>query len=226
MEGLRATLRRQGHRRILLFAVPLALLGLALVLLWSWAIGPTTPPLASSPATSSRRATAPASTTGGAVTGAPTTSTLVRAPAGDPARVQIPAIKVDARLLPVGLEPNGQMQVPPFGSAGWYRLGPRPGASGPAVIVAHVDTKFGPDVFYRLRDLRAGDTVEVTYSQGAVVRFAVQRSEEHGKSALPVARIWNQTTEPVLRMITCAGEFDRASGHYVDNLIVYASLAG
>ncbi len=179
--------------------------------------------------TSIRRHQAPPSvvTTGTTTTTSGTSrTTLVPAPAGEPARVRIPVIKVDARLIPVGLEPNGEMQVPPFGVAGWYRLGNKPGASGPAVIVAHVDTKSGPDVFYRLRDLRAGDTVDVTYTTGAVVRFAVQRSEEHGKSALPVARIWNQTADPVLRLITCTGAFDRASGHYVDNLIVYASLAG
>jgi hypothetical protein len=40
-----------------------------------------------------------------------------------------------------------------------------------------------------------------------------------------VARIRNPTRRPVLRLITCGGSFDRATGHYRDNVIVDASLA-
>ena len=53
----------------------------------------------------------------------------------------------------------------------------------------------------------------------------VERVERQPKQALPTARIWDHTRRPVLRLITCGGSFDRASGHYRDNVIVYASLA-
>jgi sortase (surface protein transpeptidase) len=142
-----------------------------------------------------------------------------------PQRVVIPSIGVDAELIPVGLKPDGTMEVPDFGLAAWYDLGPKPGAAGPAVIVAHVDSKRGPDVFYRLRELTPGDQVEVTYPEGRTVAFTVEGKEQISKSELPVDRIWLQTQAPILRLITCGGEFDRSTGHYRSNVIVYASLA-
>ena len=50
----------------------------------------------------------------------------------------------------------------------------------------------------------------------------VERVERRPKEALPTERIWNRTSEPVLRLITCGGSFDRSSGHYRDNIIVFA----
>lgn len=141
----------------------------------------------------------------------------------DPAAVTIPAIGVDAALVGLGLQPDGAMQVPDFGLAGWYAQGPLPGAPGPAVLVGHVDSKSGPDVFYRLRELVAGDQVIVRDAAGAEHAFTVQRVDQVDKDALPVDEIWNATAEPVLRLITCGGSFDRASGHYRDNVIVYAA---
>lgn len=141
---------------------------------------------------------------------------------GEPVRITIPAIAVDARIVPVGLKPDGAMQTPEFGLAGWYAPGPKPGQPGPAVVVAHVDSRAnGPDVFFRLRELHAGDQVTVHY--GADTRtFAVTGTEQAAKTALPAGRIWNRTTAPVLRLITCGGAFDRAAGSYLDNVIVYA----
>jgi sortase (surface protein transpeptidase) len=114
--------------------------------------------------------------------------------------------------------------VPPFGVAGWFGVGPAPGTPGPAVVVAHVDSKKGPDVFYRLKQLVAGDEILVYDKNGDVAEFAVDSSEMTLKSELPTERIWDNTRDPVIRLITCAGKFDRASGHYLSNLIVYGHL--
>lgn len=145
---------------------------------------------------------------------------------GDPLRITIPAIGVDAPLVPVGLEADGAMRTPDFGHAAWYAPGPRPGAPGPAVVVAHVDSKAnGPDVFFRLRELAAGDEVVVHYRTSAVT-FVVTGKEQAPKTALPTKRIWNGATAPVLRLITCGGAFDRAARSYLDNIIVYADQLG
>lgn len=153
-----------------------------------------------------------------------TTTTIYTHPVTEPVRVVIPAIGVDAKLIPVGLLDNGDMEVPPFGLAGWYEPGPVPGSYGPAVLVAHVDTKKGPDVFYRLKDLRPGDEVLVRGKDGDVATFAVDSKEQQLKTELPVERIWNDTWEPVIRLITCGGEFDRSTGHYLSNIIVFGHL--
>lgn len=141
---------------------------------------------------------------------------------GPPARVTIPAIGVDAPLVAVGLLPDGAMQTPDFGRAGWYDRGPQPGDPGPAVVVAHVDSKAkGPDVFNRLRELRAGDRVTVHYPDHDTT-FAVTAKEQAAKTELPADRIWNDSAAPVLRLITCGGAFDRRRGSYLDNVIIYA----
>ncbi len=141
---------------------------------------------------------------------------------GAPERVTIPAIGVDATLVPVGLKPDGTVQTPAFGLAAWYRPGPRPGDGGPAVLLAHVDSRAGgPDVFHRLPELGQGDRVTVHYRDAAVT-FAVTATEQIAKASLPAERIWNDTRDPVLRLITCGGAFDAAAQSYLDNVVVYA----
>ena len=144
---------------------------------------------------------------------------------GRPVSIQIPAIGVDARVVAVGLGPDRSVEVPAVDLAGWYEPGPRPGEAGPAVIVGHVDSRRAPAVFFRLGQLRRGDRIVVGRARGGARSFAVERVERQPKQVLPVARIWNPTRRPVLRLITCGGSFDRATGHYRDNLIVYAGLA-
>jgi hypothetical protein len=146
-------------------------------------------------------------------------------PSGAPERVEIAAIGVDAELVELGLEPDGAMEVPDFGLAGWYTEGPPPGHPGPAVVAAHVDSRAGPDVFYRLRDLAPGDTVTVHYDGGDEAVFTVTSSERVPKDDLPGDRIWPVTADRLLTLITCGGEFDRSVRHYRDNVIVYTRPA-
>ena len=145
-------------------------------------------------------------------------------PVGLPTRLTIPAIGVDEGLHGVGLKPNGAMETPAFGQAGWYDLGPRPGASGPAVIVAHVHGPAGDDVFARLHELKAGDRVTVRRIDG-VSTFVVGSAERAHKDALPYERIWSDVDRPVLRLITCGGTPNPVTRMYPDNTIVYAELA-
>jgi sortase (surface protein transpeptidase) len=157
--------------------------------------------------------------------GEATTSTRAaggRVAAGRPVSIAIPAAGVDARVVPVGLRPDRTMEVPGVDLAGWYELGPRPGAAGPAVIVGHVDSRNGPAVFFRLGELQRGDRIVVGQQGGTSRAFVVERVERRPKAALPVQRIWDDARQPVLRLITCGGTFDRSSGHYRDNVIVYA----
>jgi sortase (surface protein transpeptidase) len=173
-----------------------------------------------------RRADPPA-TAPSAPAGASAGASTVGPPpaAGAPLRISIPAIGVDAAVVGVGLRADGAMEVPAVDRAGWYRLGPRPGDPGPAVVVGHVDSRVGPAVFHRLRQLHRGDGSLVRRMGGATAAFTVEAVEQQPKSTLPVGRIWNRTAEPVLRLITCGGTFDRTSRHYRDNVIVYAKLS-
>jgi sortase (surface protein transpeptidase) len=142
-----------------------------------------------------------------------------------PVRVVIPAIDVDSELVPLGLNDDESMEVPNFGLAGWYEPGPRPGAPGPAVIAAHVDSVNGPDVFFRLKELSTGDEITVKHADGTDTTFVVRRSEQQLKEDLPVDRIWSDTKEVALRLITCGGNFDPEARSYKSNVIVYAKQA-
>ena len=157
--------------------------------------------------------------------GSSPTRTAGRGSAGKPVSIAIPAVGIDARVVPVGLRADRTMEVPEVDLAGWYEPGPRPGEAGPAVIVGHVDSRHGPAVFSRLGELRQGDRIAVGQQGGAARSFLVERVERSPKEALPVGRIWDRTRQPVLRLITCGGSFDRSTGHYRDNVVVYARAA-
>jgi LPXTG-site transpeptidase (sortase) family protein len=146
-----------------------------------------------------------------------------------PVKIRIPRIGVNAPVMKLGRDADGTVQVPPLAAhnlAGWYRYGPSPGQPGPAVILGHVDSTTGISVFYDLKNLHAGDTVDVTLADGTVARFAVDGLQKVAKDAFPTASVYGKSGDPSLRLITCGGPFDQATGHYTDNIIVYAHLAG
>jgi LPXTG-site transpeptidase (sortase) family protein len=122
---------------------------------------------------------------------------------------------------------DGTVQVPPVDNhnlTGWYGDGPAPGQTGPAVILGHVDSLTGISVFYYLKNMHAGDRIYVTLADGKVATFAVDGVQKVAKDAFPTAAVYGKAGYPSLRLITCGGPFDRTTGHYVDNIIVYAHL--
>jgi LPXTG-site transpeptidase (sortase) family protein len=144
-----------------------------------------------------------------------------------PVSIRIPAIEIDAPVMEVGKNADGTVQVPPLDDhnlTGWYRYGPAPGQRGPAVILGHVDSLTGISVFYYLKNLHQGDRVYVTLADGKVADFAVDGVQKVAKNAFPTAVIYGKDRYPSLRLITCGGPFDRTTGHYLDNIIVYAHL--
>ena len=145
-----------------------------------------------------------------------------------PTRVRIPSIEVDSSLVDLGLNPDRTVEVPQdFAVAGWYTGRPVPGETGPGVIIGHVDSaRDGPAVFFRLRQLEAGDVVTVERSDGSVAEFRVTHTELVDKDEFPTERVYGSTEAPTLRLITCGGEFDRNVRSYEGNVIVYAEYVG
>ena len=144
--------------------------------------------------------------------------------ASEPVAVALPRLGVRSALDPLDLQPDGQLQAPPrWDVAGWYIRGPRPGERGPAVVAGHVDGPDGPAGFWRLQELRPGDRVEVSRADGSTAVFAVTRSLVVPKDDFPTAEVYGPTPHAELRLITCDGAFDRGSGHYLDNLVVFAT---
>jgi hypothetical protein len=143
-----------------------------------------------------------------------------------PVRLWIPAIAVSTRLVRLGRLPDGSLEVPhDWDTAGWYDRGPRPGQPGPAVILGHVDSRAGPAVFFRLRELRPPDIIRVGLADGRILVFRVQRVRRYPKDRFPAEAVYLPTLNRELRLITCGGAFDYASRNYRDNIVVYATLA-
>jgi LPXTG-site transpeptidase (sortase) family protein len=134
----------------------------------------------------------------------------------------VTAIGIDTALESLHLGKNGALTPPRnFARAGWYADGTAPGDQGPAVIAGHVDSKRGPAAFYRLRELEAGDRIEVVRG-GETVRFTVVSTAWYPKTTFPTDEVYGPTPDRQLRLITCGGVFDHRLRSYKDNLVVYA----
>ena len=142
-----------------------------------------------------------------------------------PRRIDIPSIGVSAPIDPLGRNRDGTMAVPKkFHRTGYYTGRPKPGEVGPAIIVGHVNSKRGPAVFARLRDLQPGAEVVVARADGSRITFVIDRVEQHPKNAFPTEKVYGPTPDATLRLITCGGSFDRDTGHHRDNFIAFAHM--
>ena len=142
-----------------------------------------------------------------------------------PIQVRIPRIKVNATVEVVGLDANGAMSPPQgFDSVAWYGLGPAPGDTGASVLAGHVDSKLGPAIFWSLRDLKLGDTIEVDLAGGATRRFVVESASWFTPEAAPLSWIFAPDGPPRLHLITCGGTFDPVVHAYDKRLVVAAQL--
>jgi hypothetical protein len=146
-----------------------------------------------------------------------------------PMSVDIPAIGVHSGLLHLGVNADGTIQVPPLTTstdeAAWYKYSATPGQIGAAVIEGHVDSYHGPAVFFRLGALRPGDIIDVTLADGVTAIFRVTGVREYSKAEFPSGMIYGATSYAALRLITCGGTFDSATGHYLSSTVVFASLS-
>ncbi len=140
-----------------------------------------------------------------------------------PVRVQIPSIGSDGPVRPGGVDATGGLEIP--GDAlelAWWKYGPTPGAPGSAVIAGHLDWKHVKGVFNHLADTTPGDPLTVTYADGSARAFVVDTVELVDKPAVPVDGTFARDGGPVLRLVTCGGEFDYESHHYESNVVVTA----
>lgn len=142
----------------------------------------------------------------------------------EPVSLRIANIGVSTNLITLGTKADGTLETPEaYDVAGWYKQSPTPGQIGPSVIVGHVDNYKGPAVFYRLKELKPGDIIEVTRANGGLVKFKVDGVEQFQQDNFPTNKVYGNINYPGLRLITCGGEFNRATGEYMANTIVFAS---
>jgi LPXTG-site transpeptidase (sortase) family protein len=179
----------------------------------------------------------PSHSSGAAAAPAPSSSRAAPAGAGEdgkhlpraePTRLLIPKIKVNAPFTELSTDDTGRLQPPPANDTnlvGWYAEGVSPGEKGAAIIAGHVDTTTSAAVFAGLADLKKGDKFSVQRSDGRTASFVVDKTETFAKNAFPDDEVYADTPDAQVRLITCAGNYDRSVKDYTDNLVVFAHLA-
>lgn len=206
-----------------------AALGLALLLSGCSQGDPSPAPTAAPASASSATAASSSSTTATASASPTSTASATVLPESLPLGVRIPTIGTDSELLHLGLQANGSLEVPPTGPgspAAWYDKSPTPGELGPAILLGHVNENDGSDgVFAGLRDLQPGDEIEIPRQDGTTAVFAVDRGEAYSKDDFATDKVYGDTDDAQLRLITCDG-YDPATGLWDDNYVVYATLVG
>lgn len=150
-------------------------------------------------------------------------------PRSVPVTISIPAIGVSSAVQDLGLNPDGTIAVPQpgphYNEAAWYEYSPTPGQLGPSVVEGHVDSAAeGPSVFFRLGALVPGEDVDISRADHTVAVFTVTAVRRYPKDAFPTTAVYGNTDRAALRLITCGGSFDHATGHYTDNIVVFADL--
>ncbi len=141
------------------------------------------------------------------------------------AHLLIPAIEVDAPVEPVGVLPNGALNVPQknrWTGVGWYKDGPIPGQIGSAIIDGHLNRPGGvPAVFWHLDQLRVGDRVTVVDAREQALHFHVVQVQAYQPDKAPLEKIYADTSGAYLNLITCAGTWIPAQHQTAKRLVVY-----
>jgi hypothetical protein len=139
-----------------------------------------------------------------------------------PTRIEIPAIGVDATIIHMDITANNVEVPSDFSQVAWWRQTRLPGEIGPSVMGGHVDSRSGPAVFFRLKDLTSGDQIIIHGEDGGVRTFVVEHGLQANKYDRPPEVFGYGQTRSELRLITCSGRFDPSIGHYEDNYVIFA----
>ncbi|RTK94963.1 class F sortase [Candidatus Saccharibacteria bacterium] len=143
----------------------------------------------------------------------------------EPRYIHISKIGVKARVTAQGLDRNGALNAPGnVHDVGWYRMSRKPGESGAMLLDSHVSGKTTKGAFYRLKDLRADDQIEVERGDGQTFTYRVVSSvvSDADKTDMRAAMQSIEPGKPGLNLITCTGAFDKATETYAQRLTVFA----
>lgn len=159
---------------------------------------------------------------------APTAAALSDPETGPPRRLVVPALHIDARVIPVHRIKGGDLAVPSDPHVlGWWVKGAVPGSPvGTVVIDGHVDSAVaGTGALFYLRNLKPGTRLTVTGPQGSLA-YTVVGVREYPKDRFPSELLFTQHVAGRLVIITCGGPFDTATRSYLDNVAAFAVPSG
>jgi hypothetical protein len=192
-----------------------------LILPAATALPPTTqaPPATATPAAAPVAQAPPKATA--APKPAPKATDAPAAPAqaakpSEPVRMVIGAIKLDGRLVSVGLDKH-RIPIVPNHDIGWYNLSARPGEGDNIVLWGHVlrfrEAPKIPAPFARVKELKPGSSVKLYDRDGNVHSYVVTKqlwvTPEQVEYILPQGR-------EMVTMVSCIGDKIIQDGEVVD----------
>lgn len=145
-------------------------------------------------------------------------------PIGEPTRLVIGEIGVDAKVRPVGTTPEGAQEVPTsLAETGWWKDGQQPGQPGNAVIVGHTASQ-DDGVFDDLAGLEKGDRFTVKGKRGSLeYRVTSEKEVRVEDFAAESDRIYRDTGASGLVLMTCG---DWNGKRFETTVITYAKAVG
>lgn len=142
-----------------------------------------------------------------------------------PRYIKIPRLQVDARVMRLGVKASGELRAPSnVYDAGWYEGSSKPGEHGAMLIDGHVHGPSKPGVFYRLPNLKEGDSIQVERGDGKVFSYKVVAIEQVDQDKVDMAKalVSMDPNKPGLTVITCSGRYDVRTNKYEQRFVVYA----
>lgn len=144
----------------------------------------------------------------------------------EPVRLRIPKINVDTTFVELGKNKDGTLEVPKeYDVVGWYNRAPTPGELGPAVVAGHVSQRGGTAVFRNLWQMVPGDTFSIDRKDGSRAKFKVTKVKQYPQNSdFPTDAVYGNIDHAGIRLITCGGTFDRRTGKYSHNTVIFGEL--
>jgi LPXTG-site transpeptidase (sortase) family protein len=150
-----------------------------------------------------------------------------------PTRLAIPKLYLDAPIITMGLDGEGNPQVPDRpDQVAWYNFAAAPGQKSNAVLSGHVDWQTQsrqpiPGVFYRLREVDLGDTITITLEDGTKLDYRVTGNVATAYEDPNISKAMSHTSKEVVTIITCGGTWVKTGrgpfgGSYSHRVLVRA----
>jgi hypothetical protein len=141
-----------------------------------------------------------------------------------PRYIDIPKLGVHARVLPVGVTSSGALGTPDnVYDTDWFNQSAKPGQPGAMLIDGHVSSWTTNGVFYGIKTLVAGDTVQVERGDGVVFTYKVIKSQIYSANDVNMTAALTPIVagHPGLNLITCTGDVIQGTNEFNERVVVF-----
>jgi LPXTG-site transpeptidase (sortase) family protein len=139
--------------------------------------------------------------------------------------IKIPSLNVNARVLQVGITASGAVGTPDnVYDTAWYTGSAKPGQPGATLIDGHISSWTTHGVFYSLKQLATGDSIQIVLGNGTVLNYQVVRSQIYNTNNVDMQAALKPVTagKSGLNLISCTGRVEKGTNEFNERVIVFA----